>query len=188
MMDGARGASDWYCTCWSQYSFHIIWMMNVENVEKRPKLQWECEGVLLSKFQQRVKIGSVLLKLKAHEVIIESFLHTDSQSETSASRFMGYMAEPECCPSASNARESLICMQNTSLTCPKSQCAGGPGKSSKCRCDALLLTSRMANLYATKTNNTEAINWQAKDQPIDRNSITVCSSAILGWHLRLSRW
>lgn len=79
-------------------------------------------------------------------------------------------------------------MQNTSVTCPKSQCARGPGKSSKCRCDALFLTSRMANLYMTKTKNTEAISWQAEDQPIDRNSTRVCTSAILDWRLRLCRW
>lgn len=79
-------------------------MVNVENVEKGSELQWESEGVLLSKFQNPVEISSVLLELKSHEVIIESFLHTESQSETSALRGMGYMTEPECCPSASKAQ------------------------------------------------------------------------------------
>lgn len=189
LMDEAIFWSDWYCTCWTQYSFHIIWMVNVENVEKGPELQWESEGVLLSKFQKPVQISSVLLELKSHEVIIESFCtRRANQKRVHCAAWATWQSPSVAHPRRKHNDEPLICMQNTSVTCPKSQCAGGPGKSSKCRCDALFLTSRMANLYMTKTKNTEAISWQAADQPIDRNSTRVCTSAILDWRLRMCRW
>lgn len=51
-------------TCWCQYGFHIIWMVNVQKTNKGAKPQWKSKWILLSKFHKPLQVCPILFKLK----------------------------------------------------------------------------------------------------------------------------